>query len=213
MADDPALDLSMLGMYGPNTFSNYQGQRLPMPGYVGTPTDAMGKPIQPPPGTTLNSPPAPAPAAPAAPAQSGPNPFDAALVANMVRGAQGGGAGFGNQAAASNQIIDADQMYSLLMSGGGGHPYGQPGAYGQPAAAAPQTAPTAPATGGSLDNALSLLANPGKVTTPGGIAANAPQRPSVLSNFLANNQGGTGAGNYSNQGFFNTLNALKGAPT
>jgi hypothetical protein len=82
-----------------------------------------------------------------------------------------------------------------------------PGLYGQQQAAAAPQASQAPGTQG-LDSALSLLANPGHVTTPGAQPAG-PQGPSVLQSFLANNQGGTGAGNYSNAGFFNTLNALK----
>jgi hypothetical protein len=35
-------------------------------------------------------------------------------------------------------------------------------------------------------------------------------QPSVLQQFLANQRGGTGAANYSNQGFFDTLNNLSG---
>ena len=54
-----------------NQFSNYNNAALPWPSsYSGMPTDAMGNPIQPPPGMTINSSPAaPAPAAPAAPPQ------------------------------------------------------------------------------------------------------------------------------------------------
>jgi hypothetical protein len=76
-----------------------------------------------------------------------------------------------------------------------------------------QQAPAAPQqSGGSLQDAIALLSNPGKVTTPG---ATVPQyqigqQPSVLQQFLAGQKGGTGAGNYSNQGFFDTLNALGG---
>ena len=63
---------------------------------------------------------------------------------------------------------------------------------------------------------LTALSNPGKVTTPG---ANVPQAtplgtPSVLNSFLAAHPGGGGgpaAGNYSNKGFFDTLNQLRSA--
>jgi hypothetical protein len=48
------------------------------------------------------------------------------------------------------------------------------------------------------------------VTTPGATVpeSSVGSQPSVLQQFLANKQGGTGAGNYSNAGFFDTLNAL-----
>jgi hypothetical protein len=82
---------------------------------------------------------------------------------------------------------------------------------GQAAPSAPQIAPGGFGAG-TTQNAASLLSNPGPVVTPG---ATVPQstvgsQPSVLQQFLANQKGGTGAGNYSNQGFFNTLNALRG---
>ena len=68
---------------------------------------------------------------------------------------------------------------------------------------------------------LDALSNPGKVTTPGaqmlpGTSPTGPQsQPSVLAQFLQQHPGGgtTGAGGYSNQGFFNTLNALKQGAT
>ena len=68
---------------------------------------------------------------------------------------------------------------------------------------------------------LDALSNPGKVNTPGaqmlpGTSPTGPQsQPSVLAQFLAQHPGGgtTGGGGYSNQGFFNTLNALKQGAT
>ena len=68
---------------------------------------------------------------------------------------------------------------------------------------------------------LDALSNPGKVTTPGaqmlpGTSPTGPQsQPSVLAQFLQQHPGGgtTGAGGYSNQSFFNTLNALKQGAT
>lgn len=65
----------------------------------------------------------------------------------------------------------------------------------------------------SYQNALDLLSNPGKVTTPGAnVPASKPvsAQPSVLDQFLAGQHGGTGAGGYSNTGFFDTLNRLRG---
>ena len=63
---------------------------------------------------------------------------------------------------------------------------------------------------------LDALSNPGKVTTPG---ATVPQSqplgsPSVMSAFLQAHPGGGGgpaAGNYSNAGFFSTLDKLRAA--
>jgi hypothetical protein len=192
--------MMMSGFYSPNKYSNFQNQRLPMPGYVGAPTDALGRPIQPPPGMTLNTPAPPAatpppPAAPAAPNYLAQQIEQAP--GNPQQGSFGGGGGSGNGALLTQMLLN------------------QPGP-GAAAAAQPAVAPqaAAPQAGGSLDNALSLLANPGKVTTPG--ATGAPNRgPSVLNAFLAANpgMGGQGAGNYNNQPFFNTLNALRAQGT
>lgn len=56
MAYNDATNAAMLmgGMYGPNPYSQYPNG-IPPTSYRGTPTDAQGNPIQPPPGTTLNS--------------------------------------------------------------------------------------------------------------------------------------------------------------
>jgi hypothetical protein len=183
------------GMYGPNQYSQFQG-RMPFPGYVGTPTDALGRPIQMPqqtPGTTLNSTPVAAPAA-AAPDYSTSNP----AYANYLKGHPAG-----SQMTAGGQIPSGGSSAAPTNV----PPTMMPGVYGQSPAAAPQSPGAVP---GSLNTALAALGNPGPVTTPG---ATVPQstvgsQPSVLQQFLANKQGGTGAGNYSNQGFFDTLNAL-----
>jgi hypothetical protein len=202
----------MGGMYGPNPYSQYQG-RIPLPGYAGTPTDALGRPIQPPPGTTLNSQPAAPPPAPSSGLNVFPNnpAANAALQrqfaalaaqgmgtqqANAYRGLTGGGLSTGNP------TVDAAQTAMAQQAAQGG---GWAAAGG--AAPAAQAASAAP---GSWQQAVSLLSNPGKVTTPG---ATVPQsqignQPSVLQQFLASQHGGTGAGNYSNTGFFDTLNAL-----
>jgi hypothetical protein len=197
--------------YGNNPYSQFSGQPLPWPSsYAGTPTDAHGNPIQAQPGTTLNSAPAAQPtAAPANPTAS---------LASLMQTPEGraayaeGLAGPPHQTSAGGQITGglAGAQGASGLTGGMNTPAQY--SYGPaPQAAAPQAAAStgAPGTQG-LDSALSLLANPGHVTTPGA-QPTAPQGPSVLQSFLANNQGGTGAGNYSNAGFFNTLNALKGA--
>ena len=57
-----------------------------------------------------------------------------------------------------------------------------------------------------------MLSNPGKVETPGAkvpITQPVSNQPSVLDAFLKGQSGGTGAGNYSNEGFFTTLNRLR----
>ena len=41
----PSRMTGMMGMMMPNPYTQYKGQ-LPMPGYMGTPTDAQGNPIQ-----------------------------------------------------------------------------------------------------------------------------------------------------------------------
>jgi hypothetical protein len=177
--------------YGNNPYSQFSGSPLPWPSsYAGTPTDAHGNPIQAQPGMTLNT---PSPALAAAAPQQQQMRWGMISPGGQATGgmAEGGRPEGGSTTPAQYGWLPPTQQ--------------QPAA---PAAPAP-TASSAPGTQG-LDSALSLLANPGHVTTPGAQPM-APQGPSVLQSFLANNQGGTGAGNYSNQGFFNTLNALKGA--
>jgi hypothetical protein len=181
------------GMYGPNLYSQFQG-RIPQPGYSGgTPTDAMGNPIQPPPGTTLNSTPAAAPQAAPAAQTIAPKYGDWSSLAPTI---------------SSDPTLQANYARNLGLGPMGAYVPSSQTANAAPQAAAPQQA----ASGGSLDDAISLLSNPGKVNTPG---ATVPQyqignQPSVLQQFLANQKGGTGAGNYSNTGFFDTLNALGG---
>jgi hypothetical protein len=176
------------GMYGPNQYSQFQG-RIPFPGYVGTPTDALGRPIQQTPGTTLNQ----TQAQPAAPA-----PQQQMQWGMISPGGQAtGGATHGGDLAGGTNV---PAQYGWL-----------PPTQQRPQQAAPAAAPQSPgAAPGSLNNALAALSNPGPVTTPG---ATVPQstvgsQPSVLQQFLANQKGGTGAANYSNQGFFDTLNNL-----
>jgi hypothetical protein len=199
--------------YGNNPYSQFSGQPLPWPSsYAGTPTDAQGRPIQAQPGTTLNTP-SPAAAAPPPAAGSGqqwgamypggpvvsqtPSAMSGYRLmqtspGGQVTGGQAGGENAGMGGATGGTNIPAQYQFMPNQ---------------QPAPAAP-TSTQAPGTQ-SLQTALSALAHPGPVTTPGAQPM-APQGPSVLQSFLANNQGGRGAGNYSNQGFFNTLNALKG---
>lgn len=225
MADqqNPFTMMGMMQMMQPNPYTQYKGQ-LPIPGYMGTPTDALGNPIKsftdaqaahdawtPPPaaapqGTTLNSAPntntntslqmgAMYPGGPLV----NQNPNYSSLPAGSPPPAGWYG----------NSVANADKGsmggWSPIYSGGPPQQQEQ-----QPAA------PAAPTNPIDMRQAyLTALSNPGKVTTSGAtVPQSAPLgQPSVLNSFLAANPGGggAGAGNYNNQGFFSTLNKLRSA--
>lgn len=199
-------------MFDPSQFSNkyspYAGKALPWPSsYQGTPTDALGRPIQsyrdaqaahdawaaanPPmaPAVTLNT-----------------NPTDMTAQRNAALTGQPGAAmAYGANFAPAGSPGGIQQMYGQNFAAftpqrnwrGNAQPAAQPAAQ-----------PTNPI---DMNQAyLNALSNPGKVVTPG---ATVPQSPppsgqsSVLQQFLANWRGQptTGAGNYNNAGFFNAL--------
>ena len=196
----------------PNQYSAFNGQKLQLPGYVGTPTDARGNPIQAQPGTTLNTQPAQVPAPTPAPAQSGWNQNPVGSPLNPT--------GDWTQLAPRLPGASAQQQanYARNLGLGGFTDPSTHQAYVGGGGAAPNAAPNQPAMGTnptSTDNALALLSNPGHVTTPGASPGAAPapgtQMPSVMDSFLANNAPKSGAGGYSNAGFFNTLRGLRGA--
>ena len=197
MADqtNPYTQLGMMGMMMPNPYTQYGGKPLPIPGYMGTPTDAQGNPIAsfgqaqqqhdawtPPPqaqGTTLNSSPS--------------GTFDRPPMMT------------------SGGVLPSGENYGTQT------PTYIPATYGYPQSAPQQQAAPAAAPTNPVDMRqayLTALSNPGKVTTPG---ATVPQAqplgsPSVMNAFLAANpSGGSGAGGYNNQGFFSTLNKLRAA--
>ncbi len=205
MADDQQNPFTMMGMMQmmqPNPYTQYgQGQRLPIPGYMGTPTDAQGNPIQsftdaqaahdawtpPTPGTTLNSTP-----------QSNIPQYTFSPGGDLPSGEN-----YGSSTPTHFQGgIQTNPAYAIQQI--------------QQQAQQGQQAPQAAAPTNPVDMRqayLTALSNPGKVTTPG---ANVPQAqplgtPSVLNSFLAANPGGggAGAGGYNNQGFFSTLNKLR----
>jgi len=225
MADDThaALNAALMAgnMYGPNPYTRFQG-RLPESTYRGTPTDAMGNPIQPPPGTTLNS----TPAAASPQAQAGGQGQTFGLQPADLAGPSAlnpsGNLAFGMSNWGGMMSPQARDLYrnSQFQNPGGGYTNPSlvtraPGAGGMGAQAQQPQQQAAPPDN-SYQNALDLLSNPGKVTTPGAnVPATQPisNQPSVLDQFLANQKGGQGAGNYSNQGFFDTLNRLRGNPT
>ena len=222
-----------------NPYSLYNGQALPWPSqYAGTPTDAQGNPIQSfvqAQQAAQQAAPAPAPAAPAAPAPApgmtlNSSPLGPGGTESLAQMWNASGVGqpmntYPNQygyagpdlaaiGGAAPMAVGAPSSFNggggNVIGGGNVNYYGGGGAApAQPQAAAP-AAPAAPAFD-SYNAALSALANPGKVTTPG---ATVPQsltqyQPSsgVLQNFLANwkPQGGTGPGSQFTQSFYNTL--------
>ena len=199
MPNDPFADAmntsGYAGLIGPNPYLEYTGQ-IPMAGYRGAPTDAMGNPIAsftqaqqqhdawnaanpapaaPAAGTTLNSTP-----------QPGVIPFQHAT---MPDGMPYGQTSLGRGVTGT----------SWQGPGGGTTPQ-------QTQAAAPRP----PRRQNPIDMRqayLDALSNPGKVTTPGaqmlpGTSPTGPQsQPSVLAQFLQQHPGGgtTGGGGYSNQ--------------
>ena len=178
-----------------NQFSNFNNAALPWPSsYSGTPTDAMGNPIKPPPGMTLNSSPAaPPPPAPAAPPQ-------------QQYGRIWEGTGTGGAAGGQNAMGSGGPTAGQNVSGYG--PIGPAPQQAAPQAAPQAAAPTAP---NNWQNTMAMLANPGKVNTPGATVpatASAQPGPGSLQAFLANwkpAQSGVGSG--FQQGF---AGALKG---
>lgn len=189
MADTPTFQSNPYGSFDPsqwtNPYSQFYGKALPWPSsYAGTPTNALGQPIQPPPGMTLNS-------TPAQPQQAAP--------------AQASGPPIGSPAHAMYQAGYGDWSQLDPMLGRSSLPQSaQQPQQAQPAAAAAPQAPN------NWQQTLSMLANPGHVTTPGATVPQAPQgsaqpSPGVLQNFLANwqpAQSGPGSGFTQN---FNTI--------
>jgi hypothetical protein len=210
-----------------NQYSLFSNKALPWPSsYVGDPTDAMGNPIAPPkqaapaaapatPGTTINS----IPQQQFADLQAQVNQqtinsanamLDNGIAAGTAPGYSGRGAetGIANYPGATDALIglakyqnQANQDYAA----------GKP--IGMPQQAAPQAAPAAPATGLTYSQVLAMLANPGKVTTPGATvpasATSAQPSSGALQSFMQNfkpAQSGPGSG--FQQDFSKTLKGL-----
>src|SRR4029077_9275085 len=203
-----------------NKFSPFQGKPIPFPAqYQGTPTDALGRPIQsfldaqaahdawsaPPqqaPPVTLNT----SPKYGLQPGDlAGPSALNPSGNLAFGMGEWGG--------MMSPQARDAYRNAQYQNPGGG---YTDPSLARTAASAglgggAPQAQAAAPTNPIDMNAAyLAALSNPGKVVTPG---ATAPQSPTpsnqsgVLQQFLANWQGQPtqGAGNYNNKPFFDAL--------
>jgi hypothetical protein len=225
-----------------NPYSQYYGQALPWPSsYAGTPTNALGQPIQSPQapqGLTLNSTPQQPQAPGAAPAS---NPFANVQIPQGQNDAayqpRGGLSIPQWQALTPQQRIAASVPLGQVAAGVAATPSdsfvashnnpsgGSPGAgamfqglgaaaFNQMQQQQPQAPAAAPGAPNTWQNTLSMLANPGHVTTPGATVPQAPSptgvQPGVLQSFLANwkpQQSGPGSGFTQN---FNAL--LRGLP-
>jgi hypothetical protein len=214
---DPMADyyngMGLQGMTGPNPYLEFSGQ-IPLAGYAGVPHDAQGKliasyapPAAPPMGTTLNSPPPPA---------ASQNGAFSPQQAMRLMSTGGMPTPSGNGMGPVNDQANLD-TYNQLTAGYQQAPQQTSQQMGS------QTQAQVANAAAQRQAYLQAMANPGPLPTygaqmqPGARPTGAPQ-PSVLAQFLAAHPSGgtTGAGGYSNQSFFNTLNALqaqKGAGT
>ena len=209
MPNDPFADAmntsGYAGLIGPNPYLEYTGQ-IPMAGYRGAPTDAMGNPI-----ASFGQ------AQQQHDAWAAANPAPAPAAGTTLNSTP-------QQATIQHATMPDGMPYGQTSLGRGvvGPSWQGPGG-GTPQQQAPQqSAPAAPTNPFDMRQAyLDALSNPGKVNTPGaqmlpGTSPTGPQsQPSVLAQFLQQHPGGgtTGGGGYSNAGFFNTLNALKQGAT
>jgi hypothetical protein len=196
--------LAMAGAYPDisqwsNPYSQFKGQALPFPpGYVGSPTNAMGQPIasyqappQPAQGTTLNSTPAKNTGWNQNPVGSPLNPMgDWTQLAPQLPGASPQGqANYAYNLGLGGFIDPTTHQASM------GSQQSSQGAGGGQASGGGTTG-SAP---GAYQSALNALGNPGQVMTPGAAwtpmsgGANAAQSSGILNNFLQNwQQGGIG---------------------
>ena len=218
--------IGMQGMFGPNPYTSYPGA-MPMPGYADeAPTDALGRTgsgynayLTSHPGTTLNSPP------PTAASSYSDNPQ-----MDQIAGWQA----LTSPEMAARGNTYGDPYLNLITQGKGGTGNGGQGGPNAMTNAVLQgayggrfgLAPTGDGGGGSTGgggggpdhNAAYLysLSHPDPMPTYGATVPQAQpigqNQPSVLQSFLASHpSGGTGAGNYNNAGFFNTLAGTGGA--
>jgi hypothetical protein len=191
-----------------NAYSRYNNQPIPWPSsYVGWPTDAMGNPIQAPQGMTLNSSPAAAPAAPQASASPNQWAINNALINSMANNLRTGNIDGGGRGAYTGYANDPN-LGNVLAARRANGP--NPGQATQPAA------PAASSGGGgpNLDynSVLSLLANPGKVTTPGATVpatASAQPGPGSVGAFLQNwRPAASGPGSSFQNNFYQALKGM-----
>ena len=209
MPNDPFADAmntsGYAGLIGPNPYLEYTG-KVPMAGFYGAPTDAMGNPI-----ASFTQ------AQQQHDAWNAANPAPAPAAGTTLNSTP-------QQAQIQHATMPDGMPYGQTSLGRGvtGTSWQGPGGGAGAPQQAQQSAPAAPTNPIDMRQAyLDALSNPGKVTTPGaqmlpGTSPTGPlSQPSVLAQFLQQHTGGgtTGGGGYSNQGFFNTLNALKQGAT
>jgi hypothetical protein len=233
MADDQQNPFTMMGMMNmmqPNKYSlpQYKGG-LQLQGFRGPATDARGNVIQsfadaqaqhdawdkanpaaPAQGTTLNSVGAGLePAGSPARAMQNAGYGDWAMLDPTLAASRQGAMGGEGSVAATSGWNPVNPMSKTGVAPGAAGATGTASGAGGTASGAGGTNPV------DMRQAyLDALANPGHVTTPGAaIPASQPVgSPSVLDAFLSQNKGSSGgAGGYSNEGFFNTLNKLRSA--
>jgi hypothetical protein len=196
MADTPTFQPNPYANFDPsqwqNPYSQFYGRALPWPSsYAGTPTNALGQPIQPPPGMTLNA----SPAQPQAPAQpGGQDAYSQVMGTLAARGMFNTPAPYGRG------------VTNMAWQRPPGSPVAQP-------AAAPQAA--APSAPNNWQQTLGMLANPGPVMTPGATvpqaASSVQPSPGVLQSFLANwKPAASGPGSGFTQNFNTILRGLQG---
>ncbi|HEX5211641.1 MAG TPA: hypothetical protein VFW22_07900 [Pseudolabrys sp.] len=215
MGDASQLQLSPYALFDPsqwaNPYSNYQRSGLPGASYAGVPYNAMGQPIQPTPGMTINQ------TAAAAPQASASSPNMSQGVYSMYGGAAPGlptGQGaplsqFAGGNYGSQNMNDAAGLAALM----GLDPSRLNGFQGRQ-----QASPAPPASGGAStaltpQQYMAMRANPGPV---GQYGATVPQSQSsaqpgsgVLQSFLQNwKPASSGAGAGFQQGFSAALKGM-----
>jgi hypothetical protein len=209
MADTPTFQPNPYANFDPsqwsNPYSQFYGKALPWPSsYAGMPNNALGQPIQQPPGMTLNSAPPPAPAS--SPASGAQFPTGSPLWQAQQSGAS----------PAKMQAMFSQMSPTL---NGQANPNYAPSLMAMMGAGAGGAAPQAPAGGAGAANnwqqTLGMLANPGQVTTPGATVPQAPSAaqpdPGVLQSFLANwKPQQSGPGSRFTQNFNTILRGLQG---
>src|SRR6267142_798166 len=182
MADTPTFQSNPYASFDPSQYTNPY-------------SNFFGQPIQPPPGMTLNSTPQQPQAAAAPPQQQmGWNPgylIDSRTGLPSQNGS-------GDRVGQGMFSFDPQTVAHLAPTVGNKAMFGAAVGGGQPGATA---APAQAAAPNNWQSTLSMLANPGHVTTPGATVPQAQSstgvQPGVLQNFLANwkpQQSGAGSG-------------------
>jgi hypothetical protein len=203
--DIPAYPMMFSQDQWSNKYSPFAGKPIPFPAqYQGTPTDALGRPIQSYLDAQAAAPPAQAPPVTLNSTPATGTPGWQTIDPTAQAGQQGQTWNPGSSQAQASRIWQAAQgagqgQYLNALTNQGMAPW-------------QQQKPAAPA-GPDMNAAyLAALANPGKVQTPGATVAQSPtpsNQSGVLQQFLANWKAGggqtQGAGNYNNKGFFNAL--------